>query len=145
MDWKTYSIAPWKHVRTPRLTFSPRVGELDDEHVLEDEGRTDPTRIRRRQPSEREEASYRRQRTRTRRRGAPGEGERGGTLAAAEHAYSTPKSKWSAESEKNALSTDAPEGVVGENKEEVRVQPFSCSGASSGKSTHRRLTRPRGI
>ena len=40
--------------------------------------------------------------------------------------------KWSAECEKNALSTDAPEGVVGENKEEVRVQPFSCSGATSG-------------
>ena len=51
------------------------------------------------------------------------------TLAAAEHARrSTPESKWSAECEKNALSTDAPEGVVGEIKVEVRVQPFSCSG-----------------
>ena len=50
------------------------------------------------------------------------------TLAAAEHACSTPRSKWSAEREEHAQSTDAPEGVVGENKDEVRVQPFSCSG-----------------
>ena len=66
-------------------------------------------------------------------------GQRGGTLAAADRANSTPKSKWSAECEKKALSTDASEGVVGENKEEVRVQPFSCSGATSGKSTHRKV------
>ena len=57
------------------------------------------------------------------------------TLTAAEHACSTPRSKWSAECEKNALSTDAPEGVVGENKEEVRVQPFSCSDTLRDKTT----------
>ena len=34
---------------------------------------------------------------------------------------------------KNAQSTDAPEGVVDENKEEVRVQPFSCSGPSDNE------------
>ena len=50
------------------------------------------------------------------------------SLAAAEHAGSTPKSKWSAKCEKSALSTDAPEGVVGENIQELRVQPFSYSG-----------------
>ena len=66
-------------------------------------------------------------------------GARGGlarrTLAAAEHAYSTPRPKWSAECEKNALSTDAPEGVVGENIVEVRVQPFSCSGTLNVETT----------
>ena len=55
------------------------------------------------------------------------------TLAAAEHACSTPKSKWSAEREEHAQSTDAPEGVVGENKVELRVQPFSCSGPSDNE------------
>ena len=68
-------------------------------------------------------------------------GLRGGTLAAAEHANSTPKSKWNAECEKYTLSTDAPEGVVGENKEEFRVQPFSCSGATSGRCTHRKADK----
>ena len=62
------------------------------------------------------------------------EGQARTTLAAAEHASSTPKSKWSAECEKNALSTDAPEGVVVENKEELRVQPFSCSGPPRRKT-----------
>ena len=57
------------------------------------------------------------------------------TLAAAEHANSTPRSKWSAECEKYAQSTDAPEGVVGENKVEVRVQPFSCSGTLNVEKT----------
>ena len=36
------------------------------------------------------------------------------------------------------LRSDAPEGVVAEHKEGVRVQPFSCSGATGGKSTHRK-------
>ena len=58
---------------------------------------------------------------------------RGGTLAAAEHACSTPRSKWSAERVENAQSTDAPEGVVGENKVEVHGQPFSCSGPSDNE------------
>ena len=57
------------------------------------------------------------------------------TLAAAEHAYSTPRPKWSAECEENAQSTDAPEGVVGENIEEVRVPPFSCCGTLNVETT----------
>ena len=66
-----------------------------------------------------------------------GEGERGGTLAAAEHACSTPWSKWRAQTQ----TVDAPEGVVVELKEGVRVQPFSCSGATSGKCTHRKADK----
>ena len=98
-------------------------------------------------PRDEGNASYRRQSRTARgvRRGAPGEGERGGTLAAAEHACSTPRSKWSAECEKNALSTDAPEGVVGENKEEVRVQPFSCTGCHKRQNTQRKGENGRGI
>ena len=36
-----------------------------------------------------------------------------------------------------ACSPDSPEGVVGERKGGVRVQPFSCSGATSGNGPHR--------
>ena len=36
--------------------------------------------------------------------------------------------------EENAQSTDAPKGVVGEHIEEVRVQPFSCSGTLSDET-----------
>ena len=39
-----------------------------------------------------------------------------------------PRSRSGVLSAKNAQSTDAPEGVVDENKEEIRVHPFSCSG-----------------
>ena len=35
----------------------------------------------------------------------------------------------------NAQSTDAPEGGVGENIEDVRVQPFSCSGTLNVETT----------
>ena len=74
------------------------------------------------------------QRARGGRRGCPGWTSEEATLAAAEHACSTPRSKWSAERQEHAQSTDAPEGAVGENKVEVRVQPFSCSGTLSDET-----------
>ena len=39
-----------------------------------------------------------------------------------------PEAEVECQSAESTHSTDAPEGVVGELKEEVRVQPFSCSG-----------------
>ena len=57
------------------------------------------------------------------------------TLAAAEHACSAPKPKWSAkQSAKCTCSTDTPEGVVVELKVGVPVQPFSCSGTLRDKT-----------
>ena len=41
-------------------------------------------------------------------------------------------------STERACNPDAPEGVVEEHKEGVRVQPFSCSGATSGIGPCRR-------
>ena len=42
---------------------------------------------------------------------------------------------------RQCLRSDAPEGVVVELKEGVRVQNFSCSGATSGKCTHRKADK----
>ena len=38
-----------------------------------------------------------------------------------------------------APSTDAPEGVVGDHKHGVRVQPLSCSGDGTGEGENSRL------
>ena len=42
-----------------------------------------------------------------------------------------PEAEVECQSAESTHSTDAPEGVVGELKGEVRVQPFSCSGTLS--------------
>ena len=59
-------------------------------------------------------------------------------LAAAEHACSTSVLEVEGTSTDCACNPDAPEGVVGELIDGVRVQPFSCSGATSGNGPNRK-------
>ena len=101
----------------PRAGTSRRIHVLRKENVGPEEGESGSTGSADPQaahPRNEEEASYRRQsRTATGgRRGCPGEGLARRTLAAAEHARSTPKSKWRAQCTDSALRSDAPEGVV---------------------------------
>ena len=133
-----------KLVRTPWNTYPPRIGACKSDDAGRDEGEADPyeMRVGGSESTGHGNASHVTSgQAGENEGGCPRQGLRGGTLAAAEHACSTPWSKWSAECEKNALSTDAPEGVVVELKEGVRVQPFSCSGATSGKCTHRKADK----
>ena len=50
------------------------------------------------------------------------------TLAEAEHACSTPKSKWRGQHERCAESFDAPDGVMGELASELEGRPVIRSG-----------------
>ena len=74
-------------------------------------------------PRRGEESRTAKRRRRGRPRGAGEEDPRGGGTRPF-----GPEAEVECQSAKCTCSTDAPEGVVGENKVEVRVQPFSCSG-----------------
>ena len=96
-----YSIASGKHVRTPWNTYPLRIDACKSEDVGRDEGEADPyqRRVGGSESTRHGNASYVTSRQAgEKRRGCPGQGLRGGTLAA-EHACSTPWSKWRAQTQ----------------------------------------------
>ena len=133
------SIAPGKHVRTPWNTYPPRIDACKSEDVGRDEGEADPyeRRVGGSESTGHGNASYVTS-------GQPGEKRKGESRAGT--ARRDPRGGGTRlldpvveveSTHRQCLRSDAPEGVVVEHNEGVRVQPFGCSGATSGKCTQR--------